>query len=243
MRKINIRVFLVLLIFFILQELLLASSYSSELSYKIQYMIGNRQAKGLDALLKSINYEELSPDEKGDIVIAYTELYSWGGMGYNYSEKAYQLAEKIVKDYPSFWKGYYCMALVLSHRVQKNNLLALTLTSKIDYNLNMAIKYGRDQWLPHFLAAIRYIEVPIFPDLERGEALLKRSIELEPNHVYSYFVYGKLYERKGKYCEAVEMYKKALSLPTRPEWKIVDEDAKKDAKQRLAEVEKKCTKK
>ncbi|MCX7654004.1 MAG: hypothetical protein N2Z58_04950 [Fervidobacterium sp.] len=215
----------------------------SELSYKIQYMIGNRQVKELDGLLRKLEYEKLSPDELGDVVIAYTELYSWGGMGYNYSEKAYQLAEELIKKYPNFWKGYYSMAVVLSHRVQKNNLLALTLTSRIDYNLNMALKYGKDQWLPHFLAAIRYIEVPLFPDLNKGEELLKRAIELEPNHIFAYVVYGRLYEKKKSFCQAAEMYKKALELPIRPEWKIVDEDAKKEAKQRLSEVEKECTKK
>lgn len=219
-----------------------ASSYKSELSYKIQYMIGNRQAKELDQFLKSVNYEKLSPMEKGDIIVAYTELYSWGGAGYNYSEKAYKLAEELIKHFPNLWKGYYCMAVVLAHRIQKNNLLAITLTQKLDYNLNMAVKFGKDEWLPHYLAAVRYIEVPILPDLKKGEELLKRAIELEPNHVYAYVIYGKLYEKKGLLCEAARMYRRALEMPVRAEWKIVDEEAKSIAKQRILEVEIECTK-
>ncbi|MFN6991598.1 MAG: tetratricopeptide repeat protein, partial [Fervidobacterium sp.] len=194
-------------------------------------------------LLKSVNYDELSPEEKGDIVIAYSELYSWGGMGYNYSEKAYELAEELTKNYPNFWKGYYCLALVLAHRIQKNNLLAFTNLSKLDYNLGMAIKLGEKEWLPHYLAAVRYIEVPIFPDLRKGEEFLNKVLELEPTHIYAYVIYGKLYEKKGLFCEAEKMYKIALEMSIRAEWKIIDEEAKSIAKQRLLEVERACTKK
>jgi tetratricopeptide (TPR) repeat protein len=206
-------------------------------------MIGNRQAKQLDELLKTLKYDELAPEEKGEVAIAYSELYSWGGMGYNYSEIAYQLSEKLVKDYPTFWKGYYSMALVLSHRVQKNNLLAIILLTKIDQNLELAIKYGQDQWLPYLLSAIRYIEVPIFPDLEKAEMLIKKAIELNPDHNYSYLMYGKLLEKKQEYCESAKMYKMVLSMKVRPERKKIDEEAQQIARQRLSEVEKKCTKK
>ncbi|HCI29918.1 MAG TPA: hypothetical protein DE117_07070 [Fervidobacterium sp.] len=220
-----------------------AFAYQSELSYKIQYLIGNRKSEELVKYLNSLDFSTLSPEEKADVVIGYTELYSWGGMGYSYSEKAYSLAEKMLKELPTFWKSHYAMAVVLSHRVQKNNLLALTLVGKIDDHLNLAMKNGENHWEPYFLAGVRYLEVPIFPNLDKAEMLLKKALELENKHIYTYLMIGKLYEKKKDYCRSLEIYKKGFELSIRPEWKVVDEEAKREISNRIPEVEKLCTKK
>lgn len=230
-----------LIISFILLSILVQAQ--SEVSYKIQYMIGNRQAKELDEFLKSLDLGKLSISEICDVVIGYTELYSWGGKGYEYSEKAYNIADRVIKENPKYWKGYYSLAVVLSHRVQKNNLLALTLVGKIDYNLNKAMEYGPNEWEPFFLAGVRNLEVPLFPNLALAEEYLGRSLKNNPNHLYTYYMYGRLFEKKKDYCKALEYYTKVLELPIRPEWKFVDEGAKDDAKKRISEVEKLCTKK
>lgn len=91
----------------------------SEISYKIQYMIGNRQAKELVQFLGSLDFEKLTLIEKADYIIALSELYSWAGVDYSYSEKAYRLTDEMLKKHPEFWKFHYAMAVVLSHRVQK----------------------------------------------------------------------------------------------------------------------------
>ncbi|WP_139120959.1 tetratricopeptide repeat protein [Fervidobacterium thailandense] len=185
---------------------------------------------------------KLTLEERADVIIAYSELYSWGGKGFEYSAKAYELAESSIRAYPNFWKFHYAMVVVLSHRIQKNNLLAITLIGKVDHHLTEALKYGPDRWEPHFLAGVRYLEVPLFPDLKKAETLLLRALELEPGHIFTYVVLGKLYEKKGDFCKALEIYNSALKLPIRPEWKIVDEDAKNEILKRIPEVSKRCTK-
>lgn len=215
----------------------------SEISYKIQYMIGNRQAKELIQFLGSLDFEKLTLIEKADYIIALSELYSWAGVDYSYSEKAYKLADEMLKKYPEFWKFHYAMAVVLSHRVQKNNLLAITLVGKIDHHLNQAMKYGPKEWEPFFLAGVRNLEVPLFPNLTLAEQYLKKALDNNPEHIYTYLMYGKLLEKKGQFCDALNIYKTVLQLPIRPEWKVVDEEAKNEIKNRISEVERKCTKK
>lgn len=215
----------------------------SEISYKIQYMIGNRQAKELVQFLGSLDFEKLTLIEKADYIIALSELYSWAGVDYSYSEKAYKLADEMLKKYPEFWKFHYALAVVLSHRVQKNNLLAVTLVGKIDYHLNQAMKYGPKEWEPFFLAGVRNLEVPLFPNLTLAEQYLKKALENNPHHIYTYLMYGKLFEKKGQFCDALNIYQTALQLSIRPEWKVVDEGAKNEIKNRISEVERKCTKK
>jgi len=212
------------------------SAAQSEISYNIQYLIGNRKANDLVKYLNTLDFSKLSNEEKCDVVIAYTELYSWGGMGYNYSEKAYQLADQLVKSLPEFWKSHYAMAVVLSHRVQKNNFLALSLVGKIDDQLNLAMKYGEGHWEPFFLAGVRYLEVPIFPDLNTAEKLLKKALQFNDRHIYTYLMLGTLYEKRKDYCTALEVYKKGFELNVRAEWKVVDEDAKAQIEIRIPEV-------
>uniref|UniRef100_A0A7C4GIN4 Uncharacterized protein n=1 Tax=Fervidobacterium thailandense TaxID=1008305 RepID=A0A7C4GIN4_9BACT len=226
----------------LLESHFLAQSQRSEFSHKIIFLIGNRKAEELDQFLQNSDFNKLTLEERADVIIAYSELYSWGKKGFEYSAKAYELAENSIKAYPNFWKFHYAIVVVLSHRVQKNNLLAITLIGKIDYHLSEALKYGIDHWEPHFLAGVRYLEVPLFPDLKKAEELLKRALELEPNHIFTYVVLGKLYEKKGDFCKALEIYNTALKLPIRPEWKIVDEDAKNEILKRIPEVSKKCIK-
>lgn len=233
----------IICILFIVFSLSLFSADQSTISYNIQYLIGNRKSTDLIKYLNTLNISKLSNEEICDVVIAYTELYSWGGMDYNYSEKAYQLAEQMVKNFPEFWKSHYAMAVVLSHRVQKNNLLALSLVGKIDNHLNLAMKYGEGHWEPFFLAGVRYLEVPIFPDLNTAERLLKKAIQFNDKHIYTYLMLGTLYEKKKDYCAALEMYKKGFGLNVRSEWRIVDEEAKTQIGSRIPEVEKLCTKK
>ncbi|MFN4267847.1 MAG: tetratricopeptide repeat protein [Fervidobacterium pennivorans] len=237
-----------LLIFFALLIVFSGSLFSnskqmSEVSYKIQYMIGNRQAKELIQFLGLLDFEKLSLIEKADYIIALSELYSWAGVDYSYSEKAYKLADDMLKKYPEFWKFHYAMAVVLSHRVQKNNLLALTLVNKIDYHLEQAMKFGPNEWEPFFLAGVRNLEVPLFPNLSLAEQYLKKALNNNPEHIFTYLMYGKLLEKKGQFCDALNVYKTALQLSIRPEWKVVDEEAKNEIKTRISEVERKCTKK
>jgi len=232
-----------ILVFIFFCTIAVSVSLASETSYKIQYMIGNRQSKELKDYLNSLDFQKLSPTEKADYIIALSELYIWGGVEYSYSEKAYSLAETSLKQQPYFWKYNYAMAVVLSHRVQKNNLLAVSLVGKIDNYLNLAMKYGPDEWEPFFLAGVRNLEVPLFPNLELAQKYLKKALDNNPSHVYTYLMYGKLMEKKGAFCDALSIYKKALELPIRPEWKVVDEEARGEIVNRLPEVEKKCTKK
>jgi len=232
-----------ILLFLFVSTVLLSASVMSETSYKIQYMIGNRQSNELTEYLNKLDFQKLSPTEKADCIIALSELYIWGGMDYGYSERAYNLAENSLKQSPEFWKYHYAMAVVLSHRVQKNNLLAISLVGRIDNHLSLAMKYGPDEWEPFFLAGVRNLEVPLFPNLELAEKYLRKSLDNNSFHIYTYLMYGKLLEKKGSYCEALNIYKKAMELRTRPEWKVVDEEAKGEIAKRLPEVEKKCTKK
>ena len=235
--------FRLICVLFILFSLSAFSAYQSEVSYNIQYLIGNRKANELVKYLNTLDFSKLSNEEKCDVAIAYTELYSWGGMDYNYSEKAYQLADQMVKSFPEFWKSHYAMAVVLSHRIEKNNLLAFSLVGKIDDQLNLAMKYGDGHWEPFFLAGVRYLEVPIFPDLNTAEKLLKKALQFNDKHIYTYLMLGTLYEKRRDYCTALEIYKKGLGLSVRVEWKVVDEKAKMEIGDRISEVEKLCTKK
>lgn len=214
----------------------------SELVHRITFLIGNRRGSELNQLLASLDFGKLNPDEKGSVVVAYSELFSWGGFGYEYSERAYYLAERALKEHPEHWKSHYAMAVVLAHRVQKNNLLALTLIGRIDHHLSLSLKYGPDRWEPHYLAGVRYAEVPIFPDLRRAEELLLKALELEANHVFTYLVLGKIHEKRGDFCKALELYQRGLSRGVRAEWRVVDEDARSEIEKRIPEVSRKCTK-
>lgn len=71
--------------------------------------------------------------------------------------------------------------------------------------------------------------------LDAAIADYHKSIKLNPSNYISWEYLAKLYERKGDYASAVELYKRALPLVTTSKWRSIVkwwiEDAKKKMKQ------------
>jgi tetratricopeptide (TPR) repeat protein len=56
-------------------------------------------------------------------------------------------------------------------------------------------------------------EEPPQGSFEMAEYFLKKSLELEPNYIGTYYWLGKTYEKMDKKDEATQLFKKAIDLP------------------------------
>lgn len=224
-------------------SLILISVFS--FSYDIvdlQIAVGERNQKKVLSILNSLEYEKLPLEFKCEVILAYTDLYFWGENipKNDYQELAKKYVDELLEKEQTYWKVYYAAALVYGHYVQKNYLLALFYSSKVFNYAKKSVELGQDQYLAHLLYGILNLETP-FGKLELAEKHLLKALELNPNHVYTYVELGKLYEKKKECKKAKEMYEKALKIPGMKIWSYVNKEGKIEARQRLSEVEKRCT--
>ncbi|RKX46110.1 MAG: hypothetical protein DRP27_02280 [Thermotogae bacterium] len=207
--------------------------------------VGRRDQDAVLNILKTLDYEALTVENKCDVVLAYSELSVWGsGDKRSWENKALQLSKDLLKNYPDNWKVNYTCAIVLAHIVQRNPIVGILHDSSIRYHLEKAMDLAPGEYLPYLVMGVRYLEVPWpFKDLDKAERYLLQALKLKPEHLYTYLELGKLYEQRKEWCSAVKMYKKTLELPVEEEWEYISFEAKDKAAKRLKEIEWRCTEK
>ncbi len=207
--------------------------------YDLQIAIGKRDQQQVLKIIESVDYNSLPIDFKCEVIIAYTELYIWGrGDVGKYQEISRKLVDELLNKEREHWKVYYVGALVYGHYVEKNLLLGVVYAGKIFDLAEKAVRYGEDQYLAHLLYGVLHLETPI-GNLEKAKFHLSKSLELNPQHIYTYYLLGKYYEKIGNYCKAKELYNKVLELPGMEIWEAINREAKAEAKKRLTEIEQK----
>ncbi|ANQ53745.1 hypothetical protein BG95_04705 [Thermosipho sp. 1063] len=207
--------------------------------YDLQLAVGKREQQEVLNILNSIDYDALQIDFKCEVILAYTDLYFWGhGDVKRYQDLAKKYVDALLET--NYWKVYYAAALVYGHYVQKNYFLALIYYKKVFDFAKKAVEYGQDQYLAHLLYGILHLETP-FGDLNVAKDHLLKALQLNKNHIYTYVELGKYYEKVHDCKRAKEMYEKALKLNGLEIWSYINEEAKREASERLLEVERKCT--
>ncbi len=207
--------------------------------YDLQLAIGKRDQQGVLKIISSLDYNILPLDFKCEVIIAYTELYIWGrGDVGKYQELSRKLVDELLGREKEHWKVYYVGALVYGHYVQKNVLLGVVYAGKVFDLAEKAVKYGEDQYLAHLFYGVLQIETPI-GNLEKARIHLTKALELNPQHIYTYYLLGKYYEKVGNYCKAKELYNKVLELPGMEIWEAINSEAKAESKKRLTKIEQK----
>ncbi|WP_257617387.1 tetratricopeptide repeat protein [Thermosipho melanesiensis] len=223
-------------------SILLSLTVFSYTMYDLQLAVGERNQEKVLNILNAIDYEAVSLEFKCEIILAYTDLYFWGkGNVDKYQDIAREYIDDLLDDNPTYWKVYYTASLVYGHYVQRNYLLALFYYGKIFDFAKKAVEYGQDEYLAHLLYGILNLETP-FGDIAKAKVHLLKALDLNPEHVYTYVELGKYYEKIKDFQMAKKMYKKALEVDGLPIWKAINIEGKNEARKRLAEVEKKCTK-
>lgn len=224
--------------------LLLISLFTFSLNIlDLQMAVGERDQTKVLNILNSLDFNQLPIDFKCEVAIAYSEIFKWGeGKVDSYQEIAKSLIEELLDSSPTYWKVHYATALTYAHYVEKNLLYAFLYYKKIFYHANLAVKYGPNEYLAHLFVGVLNLETP-FGKLSLAREHLLKALELNPNHVYTYVELGKYFEKVNDCKKAIEMYKSALKVEGEIIWKFINEEAKQIAREKLSEVEKKCTKK
>mgnify|MGYP000100092160 FL=1 len=207
--------------------------------------VGKRNQDAVLNILRTLDYEALTVEDKCDVVLAYSELSVWGsGDKRSWENRALQLSKDLLESYPDNWKVNYTYAIVLAHIVQMNPIVGILYDSSMRYHLEKAMDLAPDEYLPYLVMGVRYLEVPWpFKDLDKAERYLLQALKLNPGHLYTYLELGKLYEQKKEWHRAVEMYRKVLELPVEEEWEYISFEAKDKATKRLEEIECRCAEK
>ncbi|MDX8411793.1 MAG: hypothetical protein R8K46_08000 [Mariprofundaceae bacterium] len=88
-----------------------------------------------------------------------------------------------------------------------------------------------------------YYKVPgrpiAFGDDARAEEYLAKALALNPSSLEANYYMGDYLIDQERYAEAVPYLQKAVSAPTRPEWRVADAGRKGDAEKLLAQAEEK----